>query len=138
MNRKSSLNRRSSLAAVPLACGFALMLLLYGAAARGESPKQAARTAELKAAINNPQRPAAERARDHYRHPLQTLQSFGIKPTMTVVEIWPGGGWYTNILAPYLKQNGKLYEAVPPGPRSDAYRKKIASDPNFYGAVTVT
>ena len=43
-----------------------------------------------------------DRARDQYRHPIETLTFFGIKPDMTVVEIWPGGGWYTDILAPYL------------------------------------
>jgi predicted methyltransferase len=93
----------------------------------------------LKSAIDNTTaRPAKDRARDRYRHPLQTLEFFGIKPDMTVVEIWPGAGWYTEILAPYLKEHGKLYVAVPPGPRSDPYRKKLAADPNLYGAVTIT
>jgi predicted methyltransferase len=123
-----------------LAAGFALMvaLVLQTAPLRAESSKQAARAAALKAAIEDPARPAQERARDRYRHPTQTLEFFGIKPDMTVVEIWPGAGWYTDILAPYLKEHGKLYAAVPPGPRSDAYRKKLASDPKLFGDVTVT
>src|SRR4051812_10961139 len=41
--------------------------------------------------------------RDAWRHPLQTLEFFGLKPGMTVVELWPGAGWYTQILAPFLK-----------------------------------
>ena len=55
---------------------------------------------------------AADRARDPYRHPLQTLTFFGIKPRMTVVELWPFGGWYTAILAPYLHDRGTLYAAA--------------------------
>jgi predicted methyltransferase len=57
-------------------------------------------SAALKAAVAAPSRTDANRARDQYRHPAQTLAFFGVKPTDTVVEIWPGGGWYTEILAP--------------------------------------
>lgn len=60
--------------------------------------------------LQNPARTPAFVARDIYRHPGETLAFFGLEPTMTVVEIWPGGGWYTEILAPYL-QGGKLYAA---------------------------
>jgi predicted methyltransferase len=57
-------------------------------------------------------RSAEHKARDIYRHPKQTLEFFSVNPDMTVVEIWPGGkGWYTEILAPYLKGHGKLYAA---------------------------
>lgn len=51
--------------------------------------------------------------RDQYRHPLETLNFFGVKPDMTVLEITPGAGWYTEILAPYLVANGKYIMAVP-------------------------
>lgn len=51
------------------------------------------------------------RSRNAFRHPAETLEFFGIKPSMTVVELWPGGGWYTEILAPYLKADGKLIAA---------------------------
>jgi len=65
--------------------------------------------AALTAALAAPSRTEANRARDRYRHPAQTLTFFGVKPGDTVVEIWPGGGWYTEILAPYLKAgNGRL------------------------------
>ena len=56
-------------------------------------------------------RSGADKARDQYRHPAATLAFFGLKPEMTVVEIWPSGGWYTQILAPYLKDRGQLYGA---------------------------
>src|SRR5688500_8574879 len=57
--------------------------------------------------------PAPEhRARDIYRHPKETLEFFGIRQGMTVVEVWPGAGWYTEILAPLLKDRGQLYSAL--------------------------
>jgi predicted methyltransferase len=138
MNNARRLPRTCSAAALAVACALALVFVLYAIPGRTETAKQAARTKALQAAIDNPARPASDRARDRYRHPLQTLEFFGLKPTMTVVEIWPGGGWYTEILAPYLNGNGKLYEGVPPGPRSDPYRKKLAADPKLYGVVTIT
>ena len=67
----------------------------------------------LKAAIAAPTRTPANVARDKYRNPAQTLQFFGVKPTDNVVEIWPGGGWYTEILSPYLSTTGKFTVAVP-------------------------
>jgi predicted methyltransferase len=65
----------------------------------------------LKAAIASGERTADYVARDAARHPHETLTFFGIKPTMTVVELSPGGGWYTEILAPYLRDQGKLIAA---------------------------
>ncbi|NMH60800.1 class I SAM-dependent methyltransferase [Alteromonas ponticola] len=62
-------------------------------------------------AVANEHREMKDRLRDEYRNPQQTLRFFGIEPNMTVVEIWPGGGWYTDILAPMLKENGKLIAA---------------------------
>ncbi len=66
---------------------------------------------DLVKAIDNSSRSAKNKARDYHRHPLQTLQFLGIEPNMHVVEIWPGSGWYTEILAPYLKDNGRFYAA---------------------------
>lgn len=51
-------------------------------------------------------------ARDKFRHPKETLAFFGIKPNDKVLEIWPGQGWYTSILAPYLKNGGEYYAAL--------------------------
>ena len=92
----------------------------------------------LKAAIAGPQRSESEKARDRYRHPLETLTFFGLKPGMTVVEIWPGAGWYTEILAPFLKAHGKLYEAVSGGPHAKVFEDKLKADPTVYGKVIVT
>ena len=58
-------------------------------------------------AIAGSWRKPADKARDQYRHPAETLKFFGVKPGQTVVEVSPGGGWYTEILAPAMKGNGK-------------------------------
>ena len=72
----------------------------------------AAENTLLQQAIDGNQRSEQHKTRDQYRHPLKTLSFFEVEPTMTVVEIWPGGkGWYTEILAPYLKEKGVLYAA---------------------------
>ena len=69
----------------------------------------------LQEAVAGAWRSPANKARDQYRHPIQTLEFFGIKPDMTVVEVWPGtAGWYTEILAPLLAEKGRLYAALPP------------------------
>jgi predicted methyltransferase len=81
----------------------------------------------LKAAIASPARSPANVARDVYRHPYETLTFFGIKPNMTVVELSPGGGWYTEVLGPYLRDNGKLIAAgASPGSASENIRKSAA------------
>lgn len=93
----------------------------------------------LAAAIASPARSDANRARDDFRHPYETLQFFGIQTDMTVVEISPGGGWYTEILAPYLQANGLLYAAhFPAETNSDFYKRsranfveRVANDRHF-------
>jgi predicted methyltransferase len=85
------------------------------------------------------------RARDAYRHPKETLQFFGIRQDMTVVEVWPGAGWYTEILAPLLRDRGQLYVALL-DPASgeyakntvDTYRGKLQLRPDLYGKVATT
>ena len=62
--------------------------------------------------ISDDHRSAKNKARDEYRHPLETLKFFGLKDNMTVVEIYPGGGWYQEILAPYLNKNGQYVSAT--------------------------
>lgn len=98
----------------------------------------ASTTDALKAAIAGPQRSDANKARDKYRHPLETLTFFGIKPDMTVVEVSPGTGWYTEILAPFLKDHGKLYEAVGGGAGAKTFEEKLKADPAVYSQVIVT
>lgn len=91
-------------------------------------------------------RSAANKARDIHRHPVETLTFFGLKPDMTVVEIWPGGGWYTEILAPYLSAQGRYYAAHwdPEAEQEfirkavQGFREKLAADPERYGKVETT
>ena len=71
--------------------------------------------AKVEAALAADGRPAADRARDRNRRPLQTLKFFGLQDDMRVLELLPGGGWYTRVLAPVLAENGKLYVALGPG-----------------------
>jgi len=76
---------------------------------------------QLERAISSDVRSDKNKARDSFRHPEATLEFFGFKSTMTVVEITPGGGWYTEILAPALKGTGKLYGAHYPDTGEDNY-----------------
>jgi predicted methyltransferase len=95
--------------------------------------------AQLRAAIAGSHRSSANAARDSFRHPYETLSFFGIKPNMTVVELSPGGGWYTEILAPYLRDNGKLIAAGPafnPAKRGTvAFKQKLDATPAVFGKV---
>jgi predicted methyltransferase len=92
----------------------------------------------LKEAVAGNWRSAANKARDPYRHPVGTLAFFGIEPDMTVVELEPAGGWYTEILAPLLYAHGHLVEAASPprGNRPDRFEQKLKADPAVYGHVT--
>ncbi|MGH8184269.1 MAG: class I SAM-dependent methyltransferase [Rhodanobacteraceae bacterium] len=97
----------------------------------------------LKEAVAGSWRSPADKARDQYRHPVQTLEFFGIKPDMTVIELAPGGGWYTEILAPFLYAHGHLIEAAAPADSkskfmakmASAYEAKLKADPAVYGHV---
>jgi predicted methyltransferase len=97
----------------------------------------AAEASTLQAAVNASTRTEAFRARDRYRHPYETLAFFGVEPDDTVVEIWPGGGWYTEILAPYLASGGgTLYLAAPEWGRSGIVKLKAANEA-IYGPARV-
>lgn len=104
----------------------------------------AAVKAQLTRAANGDWRSAAHKARNKYRHPVETLMFFGIKPDMTVVELNPGGGgWYTEILAPFLHDHGQLIEPVIPAKNAGnyakrsykAFKKKIDANGKIYGRV---
>src|ERR1700729_2248384 len=91
-------------------------------------------------------RAAADRERDVYRHPKETLLFFGLRPQMQVVEIWPEPGWYTDIIAPLVKDQGKYYAALG-APRPDnayisarlkAYQDRFAAHPEIYGKIELT
>ncbi|HET7932079.1 MAG TPA: hypothetical protein VFL63_11915 [Rhodanobacteraceae bacterium] len=99
--------------------------------------------AQLQEAVAGSWRSPANKARDQYRHPLATLEFFGIKPDMTVIELAPGGGWYTEILAPFLYAHGHLIEASAPtdsknkfmAKMAGAYAVKLKADPAVYGHI---
>jgi predicted methyltransferase len=83
--------------------------------------------------------------RNNFRHPVETLAFFEVRPEHTVVEIGPGGGWYTEILGPYLKDSGKLYLAIfsdtserSYAPKLNAKIKEMVSDKEHYGDVAFT
>jgi predicted methyltransferase len=102
----------------------------------------------LDQAIAGSHREAKNAARDKYRHPKETLLFFGLRPDMTVVEIWPSGGWWTEILAPALKDHGKYYAAWYPTQakgapdyvkeREKSFDAKLAAHPELYGNVIKT
>ncbi|WP_440055049.1 class I SAM-dependent methyltransferase [Pseudoalteromonas sp. T1lg65] len=90
-------------------------------------------------AVNDDARSDKNRARDQYRNPSETLAFFGLQPEMTVVEIAPGGGWYTEILAPIVKGKGTFYAAHFPANSEVGYyqrslsnfKEKVASDARY-------
>ncbi|MET4684016.1 class I SAM-dependent methyltransferase [Brevundimonas faecalis] len=132
----------------------ACMAAFAGLAACGKKEDKAAPTPEapkgppegsLEWAVAGTWRSAADKARDPWRHPIETLRFFGLQPKMTVVDFWPGSGWYTEILAPYLnKGGGTLYLAgFVEGPAADpaqiainnALKARLEADKKLYGQV---
>jgi predicted methyltransferase len=100
-------------------------------------PFVASDRAALVAAVAAPSRTPANLARDRYRHPFETLSFFGVRPSDTVVEIWPGGGWYTEILAPYVASgSGKLVLATLDGQPGSGIAKLQQAHPAIYRSVT--
>ncbi|TLU59950.1 class I SAM-dependent methyltransferase [Thalassotalea litorea] len=112
---------------------------LFSVALIGAASTPAFAFDKLDDAIAGEHRAEKNKARDEYRHPKETLEFFGFKDDMTVVEIAPGGGWYTEVLAPALKGSGVLYGAHYPNTGKEDYysrsrkalEKKLASDPVF-------
>ena len=147
-SRRGSLSRRNLLSGV--AC-----VAVAGLAACGRKEK----TAEpphtpdgppkgtLEWAVSGPWR-AQDKARDAARHPMETLRFFGLQPRMTVVEFWPGSGWYTEILAPYLAEGAGKYVAAgfQTGPGADpaqvalmaAFQQRFTTDKRLYGEIELS
>ena len=132
------MSAKQKLAATAVACA-----LLLAACAAGSSRQSTAEA--LTAILAGDQRSAEERARDVYRHPKETLLFFGIRPEMSVLEVWPEPGWYTEVIAPLLRDKGKYYAAVIAADptnkhitqRLNDYRAKLASRPDLYDRVVV-
>jgi len=123
-------------------------LLLAGAATGAHAADTGADIdAALQATVAGEWRDPKNVARDPYRHPVATLSFLGVRPDATVVEITPGGGWYAEILAPYLRDGGHYVAATwddaiegQPGYRyrlNDALRAKFAGAPGVYGTPEV-
>ena len=109
----------------------AAILLAVPALVAASAPRVPAAVAQAVAA---PTRTPANVARDRYRHPAETLAFFGVKPGDTVVEVWPGGGWYTEILAPLAARGGGTYYAAGPWEKGlGAVRTLQAKDAATYG-----
>jgi len=119
-----------------------LVLLATGAQAAFDPETAAA----VDAALAGEHRSAEQKARDVWRKPREVLEFFGFESDMTVVEIWPGNGWYTQILAPALKDRGALYTAAaspndPYGFQRRAlgtFLKMMGDTPDLYRRVVVT
>jgi predicted methyltransferase len=100
--------------------------------------------AALVSAVGSPARSPTAVARDATRHPVEELTFLGLAPTMTVVELWPGGGYWTDILGPYLATKGQYYIALPaPGnAEEDAgvkrFRARIAAEKDRLGTLHET
>ena len=120
----------------------ALLLLSCHAALAASAAEDA-----IGKALTGAHRSEANRARDVWRHPRETLLFFGLEPHMHVVEVTPGGGWYTEVLAPVLRDKGRLYAAHHHVDESThayyrkgraAYLEKLSKNPPVYDKVVVT
>lgn len=126
---------RHAIAGSALVAVLALGATVAGAFAdKGDALSSVERTT-LEQVVASPTRTAANVARDKYRHPVETLAFFGVEPDDTVVEMWPGGGWYTEILAPYVKRGGGTYYAVAPEKSLTKVRELAAAKPELYGHI---
>jgi predicted methyltransferase len=85
--------------------------------------------AELDRVLASPHRPAGDVARDVYRHPKETLLFFGLRPEMTVLELSPGGGWYTRVIAPVVRESGQFLAGLAPLVATNA--NSVRSHENF-------
>ena len=120
----------------------AIIVVLVGAALAPAGA--AAMDAALGAAIASPERLPAAVARDPVRHPAEELTFFGLAANQTVVELWPGGGYWTDILAPYLAAHGHFYAALEPASGADEasaaakWRARYGARPERYGTIIQT
>ncbi|MHB8815256.1 MAG: class I SAM-dependent methyltransferase [Steroidobacteraceae bacterium] len=136
------LSPRNVARAVVLACSLAAAALIAGCVTTG-GPQTTANA--LDAVLAGNQRTAADRSRDRYLHPKETLLFLGVRPQTRVLQVWPESGWYTEIVAPLVHGKGQYFAAVmAPDPgsrflttRLANYRRLLMSRPDLYGAVKV-
>jgi predicted methyltransferase len=124
-----------------IAAGLAAIPFCRSARAAGAGGMDAKTEQRLKSALAGDYRSAANKARDQYRHPLETLRFFGLTQDMAVLEVSPGAGWYTEILAPVLKDTGRYVATIADAEASENAAKNIATfkaklgNAATYGAV---
>ena len=124
------------------AAAIATAVLLAACAANNSRQTTAA---ALTAILAADYRSEESRARDRYRHPKETLLFFGLRPEMSVLEVWPEPGWYTEVIAPLVRDKGKYDAAVIAADpeskyltrRLEQYRLKLAERPDLYDRVAV-
>jgi predicted methyltransferase len=116
------------------------------APAAQEAPAANAQADAIARALAGDWRSEKNRARDQYRHPKETLAFFGVGPDQTLIEIWPGGGWYAEVLAPALNAHGHYIAVVtkplPDSParvqsNNDKLRATFKARPDLYGNAEV-
>lgn len=143
------MNAVTGLSPMPLSRRAMLMgtLALAGCGKSAQTKPAAApsKAMSLQDAVAGTWRLASDRRRDVWRHPVESLTFWKLQPGQTVVEFWPGAGWYTDILAPYLTATGgKLYAAnLEPTDEAgrevvEAFRQKLKAKPSLYRGVEVT
>lgn len=152
MNRKESLSPARSAALVLLGATALALGACSGKPAQDADAASADAVAQVVAGdgladiVAGMHRSEADKARDVHRHPVETLTFFGIRPDMTVVELWPFGGWYTKILAPYVRERGMFYAAAMDPASTDAndqrynasLKEVLDANPELYSGVKQT
>jgi predicted methyltransferase len=133
--------------AIALASALAVALAMVVAGCANTQTSRVVTSATLDGILQGTHRSEPNRARDVWRHPKETLLFLGLRPEMSVVEIWPDpSGWYTEVIAPLVREKGKYYAAVldaAPGVASQEkrvsdFRQKLAGNPALYDKVVVT
>jgi predicted methyltransferase len=130
---------------VKMVCAMSALLAIGSLAHAQKAPSGAGTAMSLDTILAGDWRSDKNKARDQYRHPKQTLEFFGVTPTQTLIEIYPGGGWYAEILAPLLKDKGHYVAAIikpdkPAGEAADdkkGLRGKFNADPAHFGAAKI-
>ncbi len=120
-------------------CALLSSIFLICAGVKVTSAAEAVAAEGLEKILAGEHRSATNKARDTFRHPKETLAFFGVKADSTVIETFPGAGWYTEVLAPYLRPSGRYIAAYPAesvrGIKS--FQEKLAAKPALYDKVKI-
>ncbi len=134
----------SAFARAALAASVAIVSVVASVSCSTAPTTREATTVSLDSILVGTQRSDAHKARDQYRHPKETLLFFGLRPETNVLEIWPDpDGWYTEVIAPLVREKGKYYAAVidAANPNQEKriaeFRAKLAERPDLYDRVAV-